>query len=136
MNRRKFLSHIAKGSAGIAATAVLGTTIIDALIPEKTNLGADGTFNSATLIKGHQHLKVGYVYAPYIPVLKTPLINNEYKVKTVFGFGGGYAIGGKMLAVICFLKETISKKQSVIFQALGPTFILGTQDLVSNKKYF
>ena len=80
MNRRKFLSHIAKGSAGIAATAVLGTTIIDALIPEKTNLGADGTFNSATLIKGHQHLKVGYVYAPYIPVLKTPLINNEYTV--------------------------------------------------------
>jgi hypothetical protein len=59
----------------------------------------------------------------------------RYDVKSVFGFGGGYATGGKMLTVICFLNEAIEKKLAVNFQALGPTFIVQTQNLVANKKY-
>jgi hypothetical protein len=61
---------------------------------------------------------------------------NKYGVKSVFGFGGGYATGGKMLAVICFLNEDIDKKTGVNFQALGPVFIVKTQQLIANKKYF
>ncbi len=59
-----------------------------------------------------------------------------YGVKTVFGFGGGYATGGKMLTVICFLNETIDKKTAVNFQSLGAQFIVKTQQLVANKNYF
>jgi hypothetical protein len=60
----------------------------------------------------------------------------KYGVKTVFGFGGGFASGGKMLTVICFLDETIEKKQAVYFQSLGPVFIIKAQRLVLDKKYF
>ena len=60
----------------------------------------------------------------------------KYGIKSVFGFGGGYATGGKMLTVICFLNETIDKKLAVNFQSLGPTFIVKTQNLIANKKYF
>jgi hypothetical protein len=60
----------------------------------------------------------------------------KYGVKSVFGFGGGYATGGKMLAVICFLNENIDKKKAVNFQSLGPVFIVKTQQLIANKKYF
>ncbi|MFX0071217.1 MAG: hypothetical protein ACFFAO_09020 [Candidatus Hermodarchaeota archaeon] len=60
----------------------------------------------------------------------------KYGVKTVFGFGGGFASGGKMLTVICFLNETIEKKQAVYFQSLGPVFIIKSQRLVLDKKYF
>jgi len=60
----------------------------------------------------------------------------KYSVKSVLGFGGGYVTGGKMLTVICFLNENIDKKNAVNFQSLGPVFIVKTQQLVADKKYF
>lgn len=82
MNRRKFLSNFLKGTTGAVATAIVGDKIIDALIPQKPtwetivaeDMGGDnvklGIIRNGeyTLIKGHQHLETGYIYAPYVPI--------------------------------------------------------------------
>ncbi len=60
----------------------------------------------------------------------------QYGIKSVFGFGGGYAMGGKMMTVICFLNEKIEKLQAVAFLPLGATFMLTTLNLITTKKYF
>jgi len=62
---------------------------------------------------------------------------SQYNVKTVFGFGGGYAIGGKFIAIICFTKESIPKDKAILFQGLANTFKFKTATLIKDKeKYF
>ncbi len=60
----------------------------------------------------------------------------KYGVKSIFGFGGGYAVGGKMSTIICFLNEKIEKLQAVAFLPLSAAFVSATQNLITGKKYF
>ncbi|MFX0073045.1 MAG: hypothetical protein ACFFAO_18360 [Candidatus Hermodarchaeota archaeon] len=61
---------------------------------------------------------------------------NKYGVKSVFGIGGGRIKGGKIITVICFINETIERKQAILFQPLAVTFRILTDNLINNKKYF
>lgn len=75
MNRRKFLTRLLKGSAGIVVTSVVGDTILDALVPlPKSGIKVQASSLHGVLnLKGHQHLGAGYIYAPYIPIMETPI---------------------------------------------------------------
>jgi hypothetical protein len=61
---------------------------------------------------------------------------SQYNVKTVFGFGGGYPIGGKFAVAICFLRETISEDMALQFQRLINIFKSETTYIISEKKLF
>jgi hypothetical protein len=56
-----------------------------------------------------------------------------YKVKTVFGFGGGYAGTKTMVVTIMFLYEKITKNQAEYFASSMSRFRSMTRDLVKTK---
>jgi hypothetical protein len=58
----------------------------------------------------------------------------QYGVKTVFGFGGGYAIGGRFVVVICFLRQRIGKAAAIRFQSLVNIFKSKTGPFITDPR--
>jgi hypothetical protein len=58
----------------------------------------------------------------------------QHGVKSVLGFGGGYAIGGRFVVTICFLRETITKATAVRFQSFANDFKAKTGAMASDSR--
>ncbi|MBN2534298.1 MAG: hypothetical protein JXB88_15525 [Spirochaetales bacterium] len=60
----------------------------------------------------------------------------QYNIRSVFGIGGGYTIGGKFMVVICFLREYITRDIAIQFQGLANSFKAHTQQLIIDKSHY
>lgn len=57
---------------------------------------------------------------------------SHYGVKSVVGFGGGYAVCSRFVVTICFLRETITKNTATRFQGLVNDFKGKTGEMASD----
>jgi hypothetical protein len=51
---------------------------------------------------------------------------SEYRVRTVFGFGGAYTVGHAFVAAVVFTRETIERRQVERFMRLANSFKAAT----------
>jgi hypothetical protein len=61
---------------------------------------------------------------------------SEYGVRTVFGFGGAYAVARAFLAAVVFTRETIERRQVERFMRLANSFKAATMRAVRESRFF
>jgi hypothetical protein len=70
------------------------------------------------------------------PIIADRVFVQEHGVKTVFGFGGAYALTGTFVVAVLFTRERVGRSQAERFMRLANQFKASTMKPVGRRRVF